>query len=87
MTYYPHGVSIINNSWFIKVILKILIVKILLSRYVAKNDILFYHLPWHCLRDVSRLFTSINFEKDESARYFEKLPSGPENQKPPDQLN
>lgn len=52
-----------------------------LAKYVTKNNTEFKHLPWHCSRDVSRLFTSINFEKDESAKYFEQLPSGPENYK------
>jgi hypothetical protein len=27
-----------------------------LTKYVTINDIELYHLPWHCSRDVSRLF-------------------------------
>ena len=50
-----------------------------LTKYVTKNNNEYNHFPWHCSRDVSRLFTSINFEKDESEQYFSKLPSGPEN--------
>jgi hypothetical protein len=46
-----------------------------LSKYITKNDILFYRLPWHCSRDISGLFTSINFEEGEEAdRYFKMLP-------------
>jgi hypothetical protein len=49
-----------------------------LTKYVTKNDIEFYHLPWHCSRDVSRLFTSINFERPEGDRYFNQLPKSPD---------
>jgi hypothetical protein len=45
-----------------------------LSKYITKNDIEFYRLPWHCSRDVSRLFTSTNFQDEDSDRYFELLP-------------
>ena len=46
-----------------------------LTKYVAKNDIEFYRLPWHCSRDISRLFTSINFTgKEEEDKYFGVLP-------------
>jgi len=36
-----------------------------LTKYVSKNDIAFYRLPWHCSRDVSALFTSEMFNEDE----------------------
>jgi hypothetical protein len=36
-----------------------------LAKYISKNEIEFYRLPWHCSRDVSRLFTSVNFEEDQ----------------------
>lgn len=45
-----------------------------LSKYITKNDIEFYRLPWHCSRDVSRLFTSVNFEMEDRDRYFDHLP-------------
>jgi hypothetical protein len=45
-----------------------------LAKYVTKNTIEFYRLPWHCSRDVSRLFTSINFEEPEGNGYFDQLP-------------
>lgn len=47
-----------------------------LTKYVTKNEIEFYRLPWHCSRDVSRLFTSINFEEtpEEEDKYFSRLP-------------
>ncbi len=45
-----------------------------LSKYITKNEIEFYRLPWHCSRDVSRLFTAINFEEPESDWYFDQLP-------------
>lgn len=50
-------------------------IKSYLTKYVTKNNIEFYRLPWHCSRNISRLFTSINFEKEESERYLEKLPT------------
>jgi hypothetical protein len=45
-----------------------------LSKYITKNEIEFYRLPWHCSRDVSRLFTTVNFEEEDSDRYFDLLP-------------
>jgi hypothetical protein len=45
-----------------------------LSKYITKNDIEFYRLPWHCSRDVSRLFTTVNFDEEDSDRYFDMLP-------------
>jgi hypothetical protein len=45
-----------------------------LTKYITKNDIEFTHLPWHCSRDVSRLFTTINFERNDLDRYCEALP-------------
>jgi hypothetical protein len=44
----------------------------------TKNDIEFYHLPWHRSRDVSRLFTSINFERPEGEKYIDQLPKSPD---------
>jgi len=49
-----------------------------LTKYITKNDIEFYHLPWHCSRDVSRLFTSINFERPGGDKYFNELPESPD---------
>jgi hypothetical protein len=49
-----------------------------LTKYITKNDIEFYHLPWHCSRDVSRLFTSINFERPGGDKYFNQLPESPD---------
>lgn len=49
-----------------------------LTKYVTKNDIEFYHMPRHCSRDVSRLFTSINFERPEGDKYLDQLPKSPE---------
>jgi hypothetical protein len=45
-----------------------------LVKYISKNNIEFYRLPWHCSRDVSRLFTSIYFDVPDDDPYFEKLP-------------
>lgn len=50
-----------------------------LSKYITKNDIEFYRLPWHCSRDVSRLFTSTNFQEEDSDRYFDQLPESMNN--------
>lgn len=44
------------------------------NKDVIKNEIEFYRLPRHCSRDVSRLFTSINFGKEEEDHYFDQLP-------------
>ena len=49
-----------------------------LAKYITKNEIEFYRLPWHCSRDISRLFTAINFEKEESARFIKHLPQSPD---------
>jgi hypothetical protein len=45
-----------------------------LAKYVSKNNIEFYRLPWHCSRDISKLFTSEYFEKEDSDRFFNHLP-------------
>lgn len=45
-----------------------------LSKYITKNDIEFYRLPWHCSRNVSRLFTSTNFQEEDSDKYFDLIP-------------
>jgi hypothetical protein len=49
-----------------------------LVKYVSKNEIEFYRLPWHCSRDVSRLFTAINFDESEEDKLYEHLPEDPE---------
>jgi hypothetical protein len=45
-----------------------------LSKYVTKNEVEFYRLPWHCSRDVSRLFTSINYDEVDEDIYWDQLP-------------
>jgi hypothetical protein len=45
-----------------------------LTKYITKNNIEFYRLPWHCSHDVSRLFTALHFEKEDSKKYSQKLP-------------
>jgi|WetSurMetagenome_2_1015567.scaffolds.fasta_scaffold00174_14 hypothetical protein len=45
-----------------------------LAKYVTKNEVEFYRLPWHCSRDVSRLFTSINYDDEEQDKYWNQLP-------------
>src|SRR5665648_171463 len=50
-----------------------------LVKYISKNDIEFYRLPWHCSRDVSRLFTSQNYDESEEDKLYEHLPEDPEN--------
>lgn len=50
-----------------------------LTKYITKNEIEFTHLPWHCSRDVSRLFTTINFESPDRDKYFEQIPDHVEN--------
>jgi hypothetical protein len=46
-----------------------------LTKYITKNEIEFTHLPWHCSRDVSSLFTAINFEQPDLDRYCDPLPN------------
>ena len=53
-----------------------------LAKYISKNDIEFYRLPWHRSRDVSRLFTSENMEESEEDKYFDLLPRELENYTP-----
>jgi len=48
-----------------------------LTKYITKNEIEFTHLPWHCSRDVSVLFTTINFDEAESDKYFNMIPKSP----------
>lgn len=50
-----------------------------LVKYISKNDIEFYRLPWHCSRDVSRLFTSQNYDESEEDKLYLHLPEAPEN--------
>lgn len=50
-----------------------------LVKYISKNDIEFYRLPGHCSRDVSRLFTSQNYDESEEDKLYEYLPEAPEN--------
>lgn len=45
-----------------------------LVKYISKNDIRFYRLPWHCSRDVSRLFTSINLDESDKDKILALLP-------------
>jgi hypothetical protein len=49
-----------------------------LVKYISKNEIEFYRLPWHCSRDVSRLFTSMNFDDTDIEKIYEHLPEDPE---------
>lgn len=53
-----------------------------LVKYISKNDIEFYRLPWHCSRDVSRLFTSTYFEVPEGENYLDLLPESMEKYTP-----
>lgn len=45
-----------------------------LAKYVTKNEVEFHRLPWHCSRDVSRLFTSINYNDEEQDKFWDQLP-------------
>ncbi len=46
-----------------------------IAKYVSKNEIEFYRLPWHCSRYVSRLFTATTFEDNEADFYLDQLPN------------
>ncbi|WP_139218223.1 rolling circle replication-associated protein [Sunxiuqinia elliptica] len=45
-----------------------------LAKYISKNEVQFYRLPWHCSRDVSRLFTSYLMDDNEEDKFFDMLP-------------
>lgn len=45
-----------------------------LTKYITKNNIEFYRLPWHCSRNVSKLFTSQNVDDENSEKLLNKLP-------------
>ncbi|MBN2747565.1 MAG: hypothetical protein JXR34_12630 [Bacteroidales bacterium] len=45
-----------------------------LAKYISKNEIEFFRLPWHCSRDVSRLFTSYVIDEDEEDKFFNAIP-------------
>jgi hypothetical protein len=45
-----------------------------LSKYITKNEIESYRLPWHCSRNVSSLFTTINYEGYLADFYLDQLP-------------
>jgi hypothetical protein len=50
-----------------------------LTKYITKNEIEFTHYPWHCSRNVSRLFTTINFDRTERDKYFDQIPDSSKN--------
>jgi len=50
-----------------------------LVKYVSKNEIEFYRLPWHCSRDVSRLFKAINLDEAETEQIYKLLPDYQQN--------
>lgn len=50
-----------------------------LTKYITKNNIEFYRLPWHCSRNVSKLFTSMYFEDENSEEILQKLPQEEKN--------
>lgn len=52
-----------------------------LTKYITKNNIEFYRLPWHCSRNVSKLFTSQHVEDEDSEKLLERLPKDPEKYK------
>jgi len=45
-----------------------------LTKYLTKNEIEFKHLPWHCSRDVSALFTSIVISDDDMENVRQYFP-------------
>lgn len=47
-----------------------------LIKYVGKNEIEFYRLPWHCSHNISRLFTSEFFEVRQFDECTKNLPKG-----------
>ena len=49
-----------------------------LTKYVSKNDIKSYRLPWHCSRDISALFTSQLYGIDEYNKLIEHIKTHPE---------
>lgn len=44
-----------------------------MTKYMAKGDDEFFHLPFHCSRDISQLFTSIVLTDEDMKRYLQYL--------------
>lgn len=48
-----------------------------LTKYITKNNIEFYRYPWHCSRNVSKLFNSQHIQDEKSEELLSKLPKDP----------
>jgi hypothetical protein len=46
-----------------------------LTKYISKNNTKSSHLPWHCSRDISALFTAELFDEDEYVEIIQKTKS------------
>jgi len=44
-----------------------------MTKYMTKNDDLFKHMPSHCSRDISQLFTSMILSDDDAKNYLTEL--------------
>ena len=49
-----------------------------LTKYISKNDTLSEHLPWHCSRDISALFISINYSDSNPPEIAHLIADNPE---------
>jgi hypothetical protein len=52
-----------------------------LTKYITKNNIEFYRYPWHCSRNVSKLFNSQHIRDENSEVLLSKLPNDPDKYK------
>ena len=49
-----------------------------MTKYMSKNDEVFTHLPFHCSRDISQLFTSLLLSDKDFEKYKQYLSDNPE---------
>ena len=48
-----------------------------MTKYLSKNDEVFTHLPFHCSRDISQLFTSLLLSDKDFEIYKQYLSDNP----------
>ena len=49
-----------------------------LTKYISKNNTLSERLPWHCSRDISALFISINYSESNQPEIVKLIADNPE---------
>lgn len=49
-----------------------------MTKYMTKGDETFTHLPYHCSRDISQLFTSVVLSDNDAGKFMEMLSDDPD---------